>query len=142
MKQLSKPGLTTLLFPLILSIPTGSTSNHRLYGRFCGLCSGQAFDFHVEVKSLNHCQHICNCNKACKYYSFQNSVEGPHGNHCYLYNSLNCDMNNLSYATKWNLRIKYILTFGNNCKWISGVSRREFCRRNGRQGLYHKTRIN
>ena len=139
MKHILAPGL---IIALILILPTGQTTNNKLYRGLCGLCSGQSFDFYVEVKNLNWCQHLCDCNKTCKHYSFRTTADGPHGNHCYLYNSMNCEMYNLNYVTRWNSRSKYIITLGNNCKWISGVSASDFCRRNGRQGLYHKTRIN
>ena len=116
--------LNCLLLFIIFSITSGNTINNHLSrgGYFQnGLCSGESYEIQREIPNLNDCQHHCDCDRRCKYYSYT-----PDQELCHLFNSTNCNMNNLIQTIKW----------------ISGVSIRFFCSRIGKQTLPFYSRLN
>ena len=113
-------------FIIIFSITSGFTINEQLSrgGYFNnGLCSGQSYQIQREITNLSDCQHNCDCDRRCKFYSYSTDLEL-----CHLYSSTNCDINHLIQPSI--------------PRWISGVSIRFFCSRIGKQTLPFYSRLN
>ena len=77
---------------LLLSV-VFNVSSHPLSHQKHGRCAGSAVNYLVSVPTFRECHKACYDDERCCHYSYHESEEGGH--HCFLYNTEQCDINNL-----------------------------------------------
>ena len=78
---------------LLLQLVVFNVSSHPLSHQKHGRCAGSAVNYFVSVPTFRECHKACENDERCCHYSYHASEEGGH--HCFLYNTEQCDINNL-----------------------------------------------
>ena len=96
------------LFLLLILLARASSFPSSTTPQKTGRCRGGALNYLVSVSSLQGCVEACDNDKRCHHYSHHMSdASHPYHEHCLLFSSGNCDLNDLMYS-------------GPQSHWISG----------------------